>query len=685
MNKRFRHTSAFLMFAVACVVAAAVAPSALGAMAYERVDYAVGSHPRSTLIADLDGDGLGDIVTADEGSNDVSVLLNNRAGGFSRAANYAVGSSPVSVAAGDFNADGLPDLITANYGSDDASLLLNLGGGRFGEASQFPVGSHPRAVAVGNFHSKTVLDAAVANEGSNTVSVLEGDGAGRFDAVDSYSVGRLPQSIVVGDFNADRVLDLATANAGSEGASTTVPGDVSQLLGDGSGAFHPASTLPSGSWPNSIAAGDFNRDGTPDLATGNFQFSEYVQNPDPLHPNFCNCALAGFGQGEVRVHMNDGAGGFPPGGVHVADGQAPGLSVADMNGDGNPDLVLAESALPQLQAPPFGPLGVLSPPLSDSPGAIVVMLGRGDGGFTQGFRADSFGGGPFSLATGDLDGHYQLDLAVANHAQNTVSVLRSLAPPAASAYPTALAFDDQPLWTRSPSLSVAITNTGDQPLHVSAVTLTGVVDGQFTLDSENCTTDAVPSRQSCSLRLRFWPGAEGISTAAIQIESDASDSSTLVVPLSGNGVQFASGLPGPAGPPGPSGPAGAPGTAGPQGPAGPAGPTGPAGPKGATGPQGPPGPAGQVVCRNTAATKLACDALFAPGTWKTAGTAGAADVTISRKQHVYARGTANVSRAGKRIRVRLQLTPRRRLNRGRYVLTLTIGHGRVLRYAIQIR
>jgi hypothetical protein len=92
-----------------------------------------------------------------------------------------------------------------------------------------------------------------------------------------------------------------------------------------------------------------------------------------------------------------------------------------------------------------------------------------------------------------------------------------------------------------------------------------------------------------------------------------------------------------------------------------------------------------VICRNTPAAKLACDALFAPGTWKVAGTATTARATVSLHNRAYARGTATISRRG---RVRLHLRKLHPMRPGRYLLTLTIGHGRhtrMIRQTIHIR
>ena len=120
---------------------------------------------------------------------------------------------------------------------------------------------------------------------------------------------------------------------------------------------------------------------------------------------------------------------------------------------------------------------------------------------------------------------------------------------------------------------------------------------------------------------------------------------------------------------------------GPAGPAGPAGarPTGPAGTRGPAGPQGPPG---QVICRNTVAARAACELLFPAGTWRVAGSATTARVTLSRNGRVYARGKARLRRQGERLRITLQLT--RRPRPGTYRLTLRGRGVVVLRRTVQV-
>src|SRR5437867_8353340 len=95
---------------------------------------------------------------------------------------FPVGSDSITVAVGDFNGDGVPDLVVANEGSNNVAVLLGNGDGTFRAARFFPVGSSPVSVAVGDFNGDGSLDLAVTNVDPNDGSVLLGNGDGTFPA-----------------------------------------------------------------------------------------------------------------------------------------------------------------------------------------------------------------------------------------------------------------------------------------------------------------------------------------------------------------------------------------------------------------------------------------------------------------------------------------------------------------------
>jgi hypothetical protein len=224
--------------------------------------FGVGSTPYGVAVADFNGDGNLDLATANSNSKNVSILPGNGNGTFGAATNLSVGSYPYFVFVADFNKDGKPDLATANYGDSSVSILLQNANGTFGAATEFTVGDIASDIAIADFNGDNNPDLATSNENSNNVSILLGNGTGSFSTATNFDIGTAPFAIATGDFNADGKLDLATANNGS--------GDVSVLFGSGNGSFGTATNFVVGTEPQGIVVGDFNLDGLSDLATANF-------------------------------------------------------------------------------------------------------------------------------------------------------------------------------------------------------------------------------------------------------------------------------------------------------------------------------------------------------------------------------------------------------------------------------
>ena len=93
-----------------------------------RLDFDVGSNPRSICSHDFDGDGDIDLATANAASTKVSVLLNRGNGTFTTDLKYGVGMYPRSLCSADLDGDGDIDLGVANSSSDDVTILINITG-----------------------------------------------------------------------------------------------------------------------------------------------------------------------------------------------------------------------------------------------------------------------------------------------------------------------------------------------------------------------------------------------------------------------------------------------------------------------------------------------------------------------------------------------------------------------------
>jgi hypothetical protein len=243
-----------------------LAPIALPVGARNPVDAALGA---------LTTSGLSDVAVAAEGGSDLLVFFQGPApGAFAAPVSLAVGGEPSAVAMGDLNGDGLPDLVVATAGGVLSVLVQDPAHpGSFLPHVDYPVGSNPISVKVASLTPGALPDIVTANFGTDLapttlgLSVLLHDPAhpGAFLAAATTSTGDYGAcSVAVGDLDGDGKPDLAMANYGLPGT----PGSVAVFLQDPAhpGAFLSPTLYPGFSGPHWVAIGDFNGDGLPDLA-----------------------------------------------------------------------------------------------------------------------------------------------------------------------------------------------------------------------------------------------------------------------------------------------------------------------------------------------------------------------------------------------------------------------------------
>lgn len=348
----------------------------------------VGIAPNAVVLADFDGDDLTDIAVANAATDEIgpladengrllpgscSLILQTQTGGFIKVATLPTGGNPEAIAVGNLDTDGLPDLVFVHPYADEGQIVIycRAADGSFDVANPRPpitVGFKPSAVAIGDIDGDGRKDIVVANSMSDDVSVVRQLPNGQFAQPGrALPVGTSPYGVLVIDVDDDRKPDIVTVNQGSN--------DVTVLRGIGDGAFLPATSIVTGSYPSSLVAGHFDADGAIDLVTADLNDGTVS-------------FLRGFGDGGFLARRRLSAGSFPYA-----------VAVDDLNGDGRPDLVAANRESHDLS----------------------VMLGRGDGSFGERrtLPLADFGLRPMDVHLVDINGDARLDIVTANEGLGT--------------------------------------------------------------------------------------------------------------------------------------------------------------------------------------------------------------------------------------------------------------------------
>ena len=311
--------------------------------------------------------------------------------------------------AADFNGDGRLDL--AGPGGTGVRVQLATGEGTFAPAVSWPVASSAQDLAAGDFNGDGRVDLAVTiNDPAVGLSLLLGNGDGTFQAPLNFPNGSGFDSptIAAADLNNDGRLDVVI---GHQVACFTAPCRVARgitvMLGDGAGGFQPAREIDIGTETARVAAGDFNRDGIPDLAIASSQARLVL--------------LRGVGDGSFVQQPT----------LTLVEGNTLGMDatdvdVADFNGDGFADLALALA--------------------NGNSGLMEIRNGNGDGTFQAPIRyfvpPDRSSVGTVSIIAAQLtsDGKPDLVLGIGGAAPSTAVLVNTTGttPPATPAAPTLL-------------------------------------------------------------------------------------------------------------------------------------------------------------------------------------------------------------------------------------------------------
>lgn len=239
------------------------------------VDFATNTNPNAITWADIDGDGKLDMIVANSNSANVSVYRNTGSTGtiaFAAKIDFTTAASPLALFAADIDGDGLIDIVTANSTANSISVLKNTstaGSISFASKIDFTTASTPGSITGGDFDGDGLIDIAVANRSSNSVSVFRNTtsaGAISFASKVDFTTAGNPYSIATGDIDGDGKIEIAVTNRSSNSISV-----FKNTSSSGTISFAAKTDFTSGSDPVSIAIGDLDGDGKLDIITQNWQ------------------------------------------------------------------------------------------------------------------------------------------------------------------------------------------------------------------------------------------------------------------------------------------------------------------------------------------------------------------------------------------------------------------------------
>ena len=327
-------------------------------------------------VADLNGDGYPEVLSANQDSDTASIFLNDGAGGFGAPRGFALGSAvgtlnPLTsdVLATDLNGDGKKDLVlmelpTLLQDGDNLQLVRLLGqdNGSFSGPVHYPVApstyylqgdfavgdfrntGHPDFVAIGGLY-------APQSQFAYFLSFLPNNGDGTFGPAVLTNPPTAQGIMAVGDFNRDGKLDFVAI-----GPNTSTGASLNMFLGNGDGTFTALPGVPFNAGApvdvvaNSVYAVDLNKDG---------KFDVLVYLSGNTVPYTANAVYEFLGKGDGTF--------LPPVQLFANSDR---LTLTDLNADGVPDLVTCKD--------PFADF-----PSETEPPIFTIYLGKGDGSFTQ--------------------------------------------------------------------------------------------------------------------------------------------------------------------------------------------------------------------------------------------------------------------------------------------------------------
>jgi FG-GAP-like repeat/Secretion system C-terminal sorting domain len=263
-----------------------------------RIGFGAGAEPRKLTTGDIDNDGKIDVITSNQSGNSISVLRNTSTGtaiSFAAKVDFATAATPEGICIGDMDNDGKIDVLVACSGSSAVSLLKNtstVGTIAFNARIDYGTGSFPWEVVAADMDNDGKLDIISSNTGPNTVSVIRNTtttGLSFATKID-YGTSFSPRGLVINDLDTDGKPDIITVNSSSSSEACVLKNTSTT----GSLNFNTYVSYPVGGGAVGVAVADFNSDGLADIMTANSVNNNgslsYLKNQLPINTGVSFCS-----------------------------------------------------------------------------------------------------------------------------------------------------------------------------------------------------------------------------------------------------------------------------------------------------------------------------------------------------------------------------------------------------------
>jgi RHS repeat-associated protein len=492
-----------------------------------KADFIIGAYPFAISNGDFDGDGKSDLAVSSSNNDGTSILRNigdgNGSTNFAARVNLSCCGSQSSASIGDLDGDGKLDVALPIYNSDIVGAFRNTSIGSsvsFAQSGFYDLirYSNPYAISIGDLDGDGKTDMAVANYANSTVSIFRNTsnpGTISFGARVDYTTIYDPQSVSIGDFDGDGKSDLVVANWGT----VSILRNTSLAIASISFATAIDYTAASGSYP-SVSIGDLDGDGKLDFA-----ITDFDNNIVSIFRN----TSTGIGSISFAAKVT-----YPTG------TQPESVSIGDLDGDGRPDLAVANSGSNSL--------------------SILQNTSTGPGSISFAAKVDYVTGTrPTSVTIGDFNGDGKADLATANSGSSNISVILHIADQtiAFSSLPASFCYGD-PTYTlnatASSGLPVTFSSNNSSVATINGNILTIVGAGTVTITASQVGNNIFRAAASVSQTITFnslpttfnlaqqTPYCQGTSGGVISLSGSENNvqytlyyNGTALQPIAGNG------------------------------------------------------------------------------------------------------------------------------------------------------